>query len=423
MKTSAQLSCLLAWALVLLSVTPAQAQQPAKRYDLLIKNGRVIDPKNNVSEERDVAIAADKIAAVAKNIDPASASKVVDARGLYVAPGFIDIHVHVYAGTGGRSFTGDLSVYPDPHSFRAFTTTMVDAGSSGWRNFEDFKQRVIDRAKTRVFAFINIVGNGMGGGQIEQNTDDMDSQKTAEMAKKYPEVVVGFKTAHYAKPDWTAVDRVLEAGSLANLPVMVDYGRVLAERPHEEFYLKKMRPGDIYTHIYRPMDPTLDENGKVRTYLFAAKKRGVIFDVGHGGGSLVWRYAVPAMKQGFVPDSISTDLHVGSMNSGMKDMVNVMSKFLNLGMPLDEVILKSTWNPAKEIRRETFGHLSVGAPADIAVFRLERGAFGFVDSEKMLLKGSQRLACEMTLMGGNVMWDLNGRSSVPWDKPAPQVKK
>ncbi|MEP7272153.1 MAG: amidohydrolase/deacetylase family metallohydrolase, partial [Acidobacteriota bacterium] len=422
MRTSARLSCVLAWALVVLAASAVDAQQPTKRYDLLIKNGRVIDPKNNINEQRDVAVTAGKIAAVERNIDPATATKVIDASGLYVAPGLIDIHVHVYTGTGARAYTGDLSVYPDPQSFRACTTTMVDAGSSGWRNFEDFKQRVIDRAKTRVFAFINIVGNGMAGGQFEQNTDDMDSQKTAEMAKKYPEVVVGFKTAHYAKPDWTAVDRVLEAGRLANLPVMVDYGQVLAERPHEEFYLKKMRPGDIYTHIYRPMDPTLDENGKVRAYLFEAKKRGVIFDVGHGGGSLVWRYAVPSMKQGFVPDSISTDLHVGSMNAGMKDIVNVMSKFLNLGMPLEEVILKSTWNPAKEIRREMFGHLTVGAAADVAVFRLERGDFGFVDSDKLLMKGSQRLACEMTLMGGNVMWDLNGRGSAPWQN-APQIKK
>lgn len=423
MKTSASRFCLLVWAVVVLVCGLVQAQSPAKRYDLLIKNGHVIDPKNSINEPRDVAITAGKIAAVEKNIDPALATKVVDARGLYVTPGLIDIHVHVYAGTGGKSYTGDLSVYPDPHSFRACTTTMADAGTSGWRNFEDFKQRVIDRAKTRVFAFINIVGNGMGGGQIEQNTEDMDSQKTAEMAKKYPDTIVGFKTAHYSKPDWTAVDRVLEAGRLANLPVMVDYGRVLPERPHEEFYLKKMRPGDIYTHLYRPIDPTVDENGKVRPYLFAAKKRGVIFDVGHGGGSLVWRYAVPAMKQGFVPDSISTDLHVGSMNAGMKDIVNVMSKFLVLGMPLEEVILKSTWNPAKEIRREQFGHLSVGATADVAVFRLERGEFGFVDSDKLLMKGTQRLACEMTLMGGNVMWDLNGRGSEPWEKSAPQVKK
>ncbi|MGH9800425.1 MAG: amidohydrolase family protein, partial [Blastocatellia bacterium] len=205
MKTSALSLCLF-----VLAFGTIQAQ-PAKRYDLLIKNGHVIDAKNNINELRDVAIAAGKIAAVEKNIDPALATKVVDARGLYVTPGLVDIHVHVYAGTGGRSYTGDLSVYPDPHSFRACTTTMADAGTSGWRNFEDFKQRVIDRAKTRVFAFINIVGNGMGGGQIEQNTEDMDSQKTAEMARKYPDAIVGFKTAHYAKPDWTAVDRVLEA--------------------------------------------------------------------------------------------------------------------------------------------------------------------------------------------------------------------
>lgn len=423
MKTSASLFRCAALAIIILTFGAAQAQQTAKRYDLLIKNGQVIDPKNSINERRDVAITAGKIAAVEKNIDPALATKVIDASGLYVTPALVDIHVHVYAGTGGRSYTGDLSVYPDPHSFRACTTTMADAGTSGWRNFEDFKQRVIDRAKTRVFAFINIVGNGMGGGQIEQNTEDMDSQKTAEMARKYPDTIVGFKTAHYAKPDWTAVDRVLEAGRLVNLPVMVDYGQVVPEHPHEEFYLKKMRPGDIYTHLYRKFDPTIDENGKVRPYLFAAKKRGVIFDVGHGSGSLVWRYAVPSMKQGFVPDSISTDLHVGSMNSGMRDIVNVMSKFLNLGMPLEEVILKSTWNPAKEIHREAFGHLTVGAPADVAIFRLERGEFGFVDTDKLLMKGSQRLACEMTLMGGNVMWDLNGRSSEPWDKPTTPANK
>ncbi len=385
-----------------------------RKYDLLLKNGHVIDPKNNLSEIRDVAIAAGKIAAVEKNIPANTATRVVDATGLYVTPGLVDIHVHVYAGTGMKALTGDQSVYPDHFSFRACTTTMADAGTSGAGNFEDFKQRIIDRAKTHVFAFLNIVGLGMGGGAVEQNTADMNAQAAADMAKKHPDVVVGFKTAHYAKPDWTAVDRVLEAGRLANLPVMVDYGQVVPERPHEEFYLKKLRPGDIYTHMYRKFDPTIDEHGKVRPYLFAAKKRGIIFDVGHGAGSLVWRYAVPAMQQGFVPDSISTDLHTGSMNAGMKDIVNVMSKFLNLGMPLDEVILKSTWNPAKEIRREKYGHLSVGAPADVALFKLERGEFGFIDSDKFVMKGKQRLACELTLLEGNVMWDLNGRGSDPW---------
>ncbi|MFN7947400.1 MAG: amidohydrolase/deacetylase family metallohydrolase [Blastocatellia bacterium] len=402
--------------LLLLLCLLTQSAAAQAKYDLLLKGGHVLDPKNNLSERRDVAIRGGVIAAVEKHIDPATAARVVDVTGLYVTPGLVDIHVHVYAGTGMKALTGDQSIYPDGFSFRACTTTMADAGTSGAANFEDFKQRVIDRARTHVFAFINIVGHGMGGGAVEQNTDDMNPQSAAEMAKKYPDLIVGFKTAHYAAPDWTAVDRLLEAGRLTGLPVMIDFGIIKPERPHEELFLKKLRPGDIYTHMYRPFDPVLDENGKVRAYQFEAKKRGVIFDVGHGGGSLVFRYAVPAMKQGFVPDSISTDLHTGSMNAGMKDLVNVMSKFLNLGMPLNEVILKSTWNPAREIHREKYGHLSVGAPADVAVLKLERGSFGFVDTDKTMMKGTQRLTCEMTVLGGSVMYDLNGRSSDPWQK-------
>jgi len=387
-----------------------------QKYDLLLKRGHVIDPKSKISERRDIAISGGKIVAVEKSIDASTAVKVVDVSGLYVTPGLVDIHVHVYAGTGMKAYTGDLSVYPDGFSFRSCVTTMADAGSSGWHNFEDFKQRVIDRAKTRVFAFVNIVGQGMGGGAVEQDINDMNAQRAAEIAKKYPAVVVGIKTAHYAKPGWEAVDRAIEAGQLAGVPVMVDFGEFRPERPHQDLILKKMRPGDIYTHTYLNRVPMLDEAGRVRSYLFEGKKRGVIFDVGHGAGSFVFRYAVPAMKQGFSPDSISTDLHVGSMNTGMKDMTNVMSKFLNLGMPLDDVILKSTWNPAREIRRETYGHLSVGAPADVAVLRIDKGDFGFVDVEKARFQGNQRLGCEMTLLDGNVVYDLNGRSTELWDK-------
>lgn len=392
------------------------------RYDVILKNGQIIDPKNQINERRDIAIANGVIAAVEKNIDPATAKQVINLSGLYVTPGLVDIHVHAYTGTGMKALTGDQSVYPDGFSFRACTTTVADAGTSGWANFEDFKQRVIDRSKTRVFAFVNIVGHGMGGGKVEQDTNEMDSAQAAALAKKYPDLIVGFKTAHYAAPDWTAVDRVVEAGRLANLPVMIDFGLIKPERSHEELFMKKLRPGDIYTHVYRPYDPILDDNGKVRSVWFEAKKRGIIFDVGHGAGSLVLRFAVPAMKQGFSPDSISTDLHTGSMNGGMKDVVNVMSKFLNLGMPLQEVILKSTWNPAKEIHREKHGHLSVGAVADIAVLKLEKGSFGFIDTGKSMMKGTQKLTCEMTIMGGQTMWDLNGRGSEPWEKTSNQTK-
>jgi dihydroorotase len=386
------------------------------RYDLLLENAHVIDPKNNINEKRDVAITKGLIAAVQQTIDPSTAARVVDLNGLYLTPGLVDIHVHAYAGTGVKGYTGDWSVYPDLHSFRACTTTMVDAGTSGWQNFEDFKQRVIERSNTRVFALLNIVGLGMGGGPIEQDTDDMDPKKTAEMVARHKDIIVGIKTAHFARPEWTAVDRALEAAAMANVPLMVDFGEFRTERPHSDLILKKLRPGDIYTHTYLARVPMLDERGKVRSYLFEGKKRGVIFDVGHGAGSFIFRYAVPAMKQGFSPNSISTDLHLRSANGGMRDMVNVMSKFLNMGMPLEEVILKSTWNPAQEIKREKFGHLSVGAPADIAVFRLDRGDFGFVDVEKARMNGNQKLSCEMTLLDGDVMYDLNGRSSDPWEK-------
>jgi dihydroorotase len=400
---------------VLLAATASRLTAAEPKYDLLLRGGHLIDPRNDVSAVRDVAIAGGKVAAVAAKIDPAEAFKVVDVTGLYVTPGLIDIHVHVYTGTGEKgSYAGDSSVYPDGFTFRVGVTTVVDAGGSGWRNFEDFKDRVIDRSKTRVLALLNIVGHGMRGENYEHELSDMQAQPTADMARKYPGVVVGIKTAHYRGPEWTPVEQAVEAGTLANIPVMVDFGANKPERPVAELVTKKLRPGDIYTHVYSGLRNELVD-GKVNPGLWEGRKRGVIFDVGHGGGSFAWRVAVPALKEGFVPDSISTDLHIGSMNAGMKDMLNVMSKFLVLGLPLDDVIRRSTWNPAREIKQEQLGHLSVGALADVAVLRLEKGDFGFVDSFGGKKRGSQKLTCEMTLRGGKVVYDLNGLARPDWE--------
>jgi dihydroorotase len=342
---------------------------------------------------------------------------VVDVSGYYVTPGLIDIHVHVYAGTGERgSYAGDNSVYPDGFTFRSGVTTIADAGCAGWRNFEDFKQRIIDRSKTRVLAFINIVGNGMRGGKFEQDLADMEAKATADMALRYKDLIIGVKTAHYAGPEWTPVERAVEAGTIADIPVMVDFGINHAERPLSELVTKKLRPGDIYTHLYSGLRNEQAESGKVNPGLWEGRKRGVTFDVGHGGGSFLWRIAIPAMKEGFIPDSISTDLHIGSMNAGMKDMLNVMDKFLAMGMSLDDVILRSTWNPAREIKREDLGHLSSGAVADIALLKLEKGSFGFVDMHGARLKGTQKLTCELTLRDGKVVYDLNGITRPDWDK-------
>jgi dihydroorotase len=387
------------------------------QYDLLLKGGHVIDARNDIDGPRDIAIKDGRIAAVAESIDSSQAKQVVDVAGLYVAPGLVDIHVHVYTGTGMKgAYSGDNSVYPDGFSFRSGVTTMVDVGGSGWRNFPDFKQRVIDRAQTRVLAMLNIVGQGMGGGAIEQNLDDMDADATAKMAKQYPDTVVGVKTAHYEGPEWDPVERAIAAGAKANIPIMVDFGIFRQERPFEELVTKKLRPGDIYTHTYLGRVPLLDAENKPRPYLFEAQKRGVKFDVGHGGGSFWWFQAVAAVKGGFIADSISTDLHIGSMNAGMKNMANVMSKFLALDVPLKDVVRKSTWEPAQQIKRTDLGHLSVGAVADVAVLRLDTGDFGFLDVRGARKKGTQLLVCELTLRDGRVMWDLNGRAGTPWEQ-------
>jgi dihydroorotase len=392
-------------------------------YDLLLRGGHVIDPKNHISAVRDVAIKDGRIAVVAAKIDPASALKTVNVSGLYVTPGLIDIHVHVYAGTGERrSYAGDLSIYPDGFTFRNGVTTIADAGSSGWRNFEDFKDRVIDRSKTRVLAFINIVGNGMRGGKYEQDLNDMESKPTAEMALKYKGLIVGVKSAHFIGPEWKPYEQAVEAGKIADIPVMIDYGSKRVERPLYDLLTKVLRPGDIYTHMYSGLRGEQDDTGGPSKAMIEGRQRGVIFDVGHGGGSFAWRVAAPLMKAGFTPDSISTDLHAGSMNAGMKDMVNVMDKFLALGMSLDDLMLKSTWNPAKEIRHEELGNLSVGSVADVAVFRVEKGNFGFVDMYGARQKGTQKLECEMTLRDGKLVYDLNGITREDWHKLPPNHK-
>jgi dihydroorotase len=387
-------------------------------YDLLIKSGNVIDPKNGVNAVRDVAIKDGRIAAVATDIAPSQAAKTLDAKGLYVTPGLIDIHVHVFHGEKSAYAGGPNGVPIDAFALRSCTTTAADAGSAGWRNFEDFKTRIIDRARTRVTAFLNIVGHGMAGGKFEQDLADHEVKPTADMALKHKGVIVGIKSAHYNGPEWDPYIRAVEAGTIANIPVMVDFGSAKV-RTIAELFSKYFRPGDIFTHAYGGGGRGELIDGKVNPASFEARRKGVVFDVGHGGGSFVWRTAVQSFKEGFYPDTISTDLHTSSMNSGMKDFVNVMSKFLALGMPLNDVVLRSTWNPAKVIKREDLGHLTVGAPADVAILRLEKGKFGFLDQYSGRLDGTSKLGCEVTLRDGAVVYDLNGLASQPWNTVPP----
>ena len=384
----------------------------AQQYDVVLKSGHIIDPKNKIDAVSDIAIADGKIAKISKGIAANTSKKVIDATGLYITPGFIDIHTHVFAGSTPEKFAdGSFSVSPDDFTLRNGVTTVVDAGTSGWRNFPVFKNQVIDKSKTRILAFLNIAGSGMQGSPYEQDMNDMDAYTTSLTAKKYPEIIVGVKIGHFEGADWAPFDRALEAGKLSNTPLFVECH--LPQFSLED-QLKKMRPGDIITHSFEKVTermPVVDDQGNLRPFVMEAKKRGVLFDLGHGGAGFWYSVAIPAMKNGLPPNTFGTDLHRFSMNAGMKDMMNVMSKYMAMGMTLNDVIQTATWNAAKAVKHEELGNLSEGSVADIAVIRVRDGKFGFVDAGGNVIEGKKKLEAELTLRAGNIVWDLNGISA------------
>jgi dihydroorotase len=387
--------------------TPVLAQE----YDIVLRGGRVIDPANNIDRVMDVGVTGNRIAAVAARIADAQARKLVEVSGMIVVAGLIDLHAHVFGYEG--------SLTPDDTALPAGTTTIVDAGGSGWRTFDEFRRTVIAHSATRVLALLNIVGAGMVGEPYESNVDDMDPAATSAAILKNRDVIVGIKTAHFAKPGWSAIDRAVEAGRRASVPVMVD-DKIFtnSQRTTEEELLKHLRPGDIHTHMYNDRQLELVDRftGKVQPWMIEARKRGVLFDVGHGGGSFLWPVAAKAIQQGFLPDTISTDLHSSSILMQQSDMPNVMSKMMLLGMSLGDVVLRSTVNPAKEIARyPEIGTLGAGKTADIAVLEDQNGVFAFKDAWPAKKLGSHRLECVLTIRGGKVVYDRDGRTFPAWD--------
>ncbi len=389
--------------------------------DLLLQGGRVIDPLHGLDAVADVAISAGQIAAVGPNLATAGAAQVLDVSGQVVTPGIIDMHAHVMHWHRRSR----LSLDPIVHTFSSGVTTVVDAGTVGWEDFAECKALSIDNAKIRVLAYVNIVGKGMGGAW-EHEAVEMDAQRAAAVAQEFSDVVVGIKTAHYwaRQPfdddhlPWTAVDRALEAGELCGKPIMVDFFPWLPERPYPTL-LEKMRPGDIHTHVFAQQFPVLDDQGQVNDFMFAARERGIIFDLGHGAASFWYRNAAPAIAQGFLPDSISTDLHTGNVNGVVIDMVTTMNKVLAMGVALPDVIARSTVAPAREIGHPELGHLGVGGAADVAVFALDQGSFPFVDCGPALLTGTQRLRPLLTVAGGRIVYNPTGLGLVEWPEAPP----
>jgi len=404
---------------ILLACLIAAGLLSAQTYDLLLKGGHVIDPANRIDRVMDVAVSGDKIARVAESIPAGQAKKTVDVSGLYVTPGLVDIHTHVYVK--GRAST----LFPDDTSLLAGTTTVVDAGVSGWRNFDDFKKTIIDKSQTRVLAFLNILGRGMSDNRLdENNVADMDPAAAAAKVKQYPDIIVGIKHAHFTLQGFDGLKRAVEAGRLTGKPVMVDLNIMSnSGRTTREKLLDVMRPGDIHTHMYNDSHlEMLDRfTGKLQPYMIEARRRGVIFDLGHGSGGFLWTVASKAMAQGFMPDSISTDLHPSSIMIPQVNMPNCISKIMALGMTLQEAILRATVNPAREIKRfPELGTLSEGAGADIAVFDLKSGVFALIDSAQKKLLANQKLECLMTVRAGKIVKDVDGRSFPLWSAAGAQ---
>lgn len=405
-KRLGALSAIVAFSALLLVILPCLAN--AQQIDLLIKGGHVIDSKNQINSKMDVAIVDGKIFKVSPNIPAQDARKVIDATGLYVSPGLINIHTHVYAGSKPGFVDGTSSQLPDAFGPRSGITTVVDAGTSGWRNFPDFKAKIIDASTTRVLAFLNIAASGYSADKAQENIDEMDVKNTSEIIKKYPDILVGVRIGRFEGTEWTPFDRASEAARLTNTPLLVECH--LPQYSLED-QLKRMRAGDIITHAFENVSERMtvvDDQGKVRPFVLASQKRGVLFDIGHGGGGFWFNQGIPAFKQGLLPNSFGTDEHRTSMNSGMKTMLNVMSKYLAMGMSLPEVIARGSWKAAQSIKREDLGNLSVGSVADIAVLSILNGKFGFVDSGNNRIDGSRKLEAEMTVRAGRIIWDLNG---------------
>ena len=403
--------CFVSLAVVVLAAALAPPISAQPEYDLVLKGGHVIDTANEVDGVMDVAIKGETIARIAESIDASGAGKVVDVSGLYVTPGFVDLHAHPYLCNSGPLF-------PDDVWLTTGTTTLVACGDAGWRNFDDFKAKIIDRSKARVLAFINIVGKGIAGMEAEHDITDMDPKKTAAKILEHPDLIVGIKTAHYSNPDWIAIDRSIEAGRLTDRPIIVDSGILTnTGRTTREKVLDKFRPGDMHTHFYndRQVEVVSRFGGKVQPYMWEARRRGVLFDMGHGAGSFLWPVASKAMADGFPPDTISTDLHQKSVRTGAPDMPNCISKMMLLGMPLAEAIHRSTVTPAESIKKfPEIGTLGEGKTADIAVLKMEQGIFAFKDAWGKKKMGSRRVRAVMTVREGEIVFDVDGLGFPLW---------
>ncbi len=378
---------------------------PALVYDLVVTGGTVVDPSQRLNAKRDIAIKNGQIASLLAPGTSVKTAQSVDAGGNIATPGLVDMHCHYYHQVSGIGLPAD-EMMP-----LTATTTGVDAGDAGYSTFSGFRHFVIGQARTRHFAFIHIASIGLAGDPIKIgelfNIDYADVERCAKAVAENRDVVLGVKVRlsknvvgnNGIEPLRRAIKAAATAGPWAR--VMAHIGN--CDAPLSDV-LDMMRPGDIITHCYSGAFGTnnIVVGGTLLPAALRAKKRGVLFDVGHGGGSFDVTIAKAAIAQGLPPDTISSDVHSVSIQSPSRPLLpNVMSKFLALGFSLDDVVAKATSQPARIIDRVPgLGTLAVGAPADIALFRIVDGPVTFVDTNKHSFPGTRYLEAVKVIKGG-----------------------
>ncbi|MEX0761147.1 MAG: amidohydrolase/deacetylase family metallohydrolase [Dehalococcoidia bacterium] len=368
-------------------------------YDIVIKNGTVVDPSQGLHAKKDVAIAGGKIRAIEDHVPDGDAHDVIEADGLLVTPGLVDLHVHVWWGVA------HLAVEADPSCLYRGVTTAIDAGSAGSNTIAGFNRYVMDHAHTRLLAFLHISGMGQLDNDIGELTDIRWArvEKAVEAAKLHADRIVGIKVRLtdniVGDNDVVAIDRALEAAKELDKPLMIHIGGSV--HPLEDL-LPRLRPDDIVTHSFTGnYNGILDNNGRVKDVAWDAQKRGVVFDVGHGAGSFSFPVQEKALEDGFGPGTVSSDVHRYNIRGPVFDLITTLSKYLYLGYSLDDVIAMGTTRPARAVRLdEHIGTLKVGADADVSVIRLREGPVRLVDARGNEREGKQLLLPVETLRAG-----------------------
>jgi dihydroorotase len=371
-------------------------------YDLILRGGHVIDPSQNIDGVMDVGFADGKAAGVGKALKAGPGTDVRKVAGHIVTPGLIDLHTHVY--WGGTS----LSIDADDYCRSSGVTTAIDTGSAGPGNFAGFRKHVIERNEARILAYLHVSFAGIFGfsktimvGESE-NVRLMAPKEAAEVAAANRDVIVGIKVrvGRHSSGDQGAapLEMALQVADEVGMPLMAHIDH---PPPSYEEVLNMLRPGDVLTHAFRPFpNAPCTAQGTVKPAVLAARKRGVLFDIGHGGGSFAFKTARAMLANGFHPDTISSDVHTLCIDGPAFDQVTTMSKFLCMGVPMVDVVRQSTVNAAMALKRPELGSLKPGSAGDATILSIKSGQFDYVDVVGEVLTGDKRIVSDGVVLKG-----------------------